>query len=197
MTLVKRSALASILISMGVAANLNMGNPLGPFLFAFGLLGVCGMNAYLYTGKVGLWYKDNKLSTLKVLVFNVLFGYLCGAAIGTLDFQIAELAMTKIVTWNFTPEFLIEAIFCGAIMYIAVFIYQICDSPLGILLGVPVFIFCGFQHSIANAIVLGVAYQIVPIGIEEVGLIAFAALGNAIGAILINELILVKDKYKY
>ena len=42
-------------------------------------------------------------------------------------------------------------------MYICVNEYKENNSIIGILYGVPLFIFCGFQHSIANIIILGVA----------------------------------------
>ena len=41
-------------------------------------------------------------------------------------------------------------------MYIAVYMYKK-GTPLGIIYGIPLFIFCGFQHCIANIITLGVA----------------------------------------
>ena len=41
-------------------------------------------------------------------------------------------------------------------MYIAVAMYRK-GTPLGIIFGIPLFIFCGFQHCIANIITLGVA----------------------------------------
>lgn len=40
--IIKKSSLAAILISFGVGVLLSIGNPIGPFLFAFGLLCVCG-----------------------------------------------------------------------------------------------------------------------------------------------------------
>ena len=45
---------------------------------------------------------------------------------------------------------------CGVIMYLAVKMYKE-KTALGIIFGVPLFIFSGFQHSIANIITLGVA----------------------------------------
>ena len=41
-------------------------------------------------------------------------------------------------------------------MYIAVLMYRK-GTPLGIIFGIPLFIFCGFQHCIANIITMGVA----------------------------------------
>ena len=49
-----------------------------------------------------------------------------------------------------------RSVMCGVIMYLAVAIFRK-GSKLGILFGVPLFIFCGFQHCIANVITLGVA----------------------------------------
>ena len=44
-------------------------------------------------------------------------------------------------------------------MYIAVYMYKK-GTPLGIIYGIPLFIFCGFQHCIANIITFGVARTI-------------------------------------
>jgi len=45
---------------------------------------------------------------------------------------------------------------CGVIMYIAVYMYKK-GTPFGIIYGIPLFIFCGFQHCIANVITMGIA----------------------------------------
>ena len=60
-------------------------------------------------------------------------------------------------------------------MYLAVEMYRR-GTKLGILIGVPLFIFCGFQHSIANVITMGVA-------MEFSWTILLCALGNFLGAI--------------
>ena len=44
----------------------------------------------------------------------------------------------------------------GVVMYLAVYMYKK-GTPLGIIFGIPLFIFCGYQHCIANIITLGVA----------------------------------------
>ena len=61
-------------------------------------------------------------------------------------------------------------------MYLAVALYRH-GTKLGIMFGVPLFIFCGFQHSIANVITLGVAVQFS-------WTVLLCALGNFIGAIV-------------
>ena len=149
---------ASLLIGLGDYVLLKIGEPLGPFLFAFGLLGVCVLGLNLFTGKCGFWFEDNiKLSELLIiLIANLVFGYLVGMVFGLIDESVFAVASTKVAGWECSPEFFLKAVMCGVIMYLAVAIYRK-GSLLGILFGVPLFIFCGFQHSIANAITMGVA----------------------------------------
>jgi formate/nitrite transporter FocA (FNT family) len=65
-------------------------------------------------------------------------------------------------------------------MYVAVKIFKK-GSPLGIVFGIPLFIFCGFQHCIANVITLGVARTF-----DWSLLLAIA--GNFIGSLLVSFL---------
>ncbi len=192
MRLIKKSALAAILIAFGVAVNLQMGYPLGPFLFAFGLLGVCAMDANLYTGRVGFWYQYYKMDTLLVFIWNCLFGGLCGVLLGAANPVLIHLATIKVMDWNFDAPFFIQSVFCGMIMYICVWMYKYKGMVWGILIGVPVFICCKFQHSIANAITLGVHMAGSDIEWSMVGLVIFAGIGNAVGAIIIDQL--MRDK---
>ena len=154
----KKSAAASLLIGLGNYVLLKVGSPLGPFLFAFGLLGVCVLGANLFTGKCGFLFADKikPLHLLTILLVNLLAGYLIGLAFSACDASVVEAARTKVATWDISWSFFIRSILCGVIMYLAVAIYRK-GSPLGIIFGIPLFIFCGFQHCIANIITLGVA----------------------------------------
>lgn len=67
----KRSILAPILIGLGAILLLYIGSPIGPFLFAFGLLGVCMLDADLFTGKAGCWVYCLVCSCLFFVVFNI------------------------------------------------------------------------------------------------------------------------------
>ena len=151
-----KSVLASILIGFGVAVLLFLGNPLGPILFAFGLMGVCYLQADLYTGKAGYYWKDKKANLATILILNLAAGYTFGLLLGYSSPQLIPVALEKIASWDFSIAFFIRSMFCGMIMYICVDIFKR-GSYIGILYGVPLFIFCGFQHCIANVIVLGVA----------------------------------------
>ena len=156
--LIRKSIAASVLIGLGNYVLLKLGNPLGPFLFAFGLLGVCVMGANLFTGKCGFLFEDKikPLNLALILLVNLLAGYLVGLLFSVCDAGIVAAAQEKVASWNFDWSFFVRSVMCGVIMYLAVTIFRK-GSKLGILFGVPLFIFCGFQHCIANVITLGVA----------------------------------------
>lgn len=156
--LIRKSIAASILIGLGNYVLLKLGTPLGPFLFAFGLLGVCVLGANLFTGKCGFLIEDKikPWRLLLILLINLAAGYLVGLLFSVCDAEIVSAAQAKVASWNSDWSFFVRSIMCGVIMFLAVAIYRK-NSKLGILLGVPLFIFCGFQHCIANVITLGVA----------------------------------------
>ena len=177
----EKSMLASFFIALGVAVNLTIGPPLGPFLFSFGLLSVCMFEANLFTGKAGYWWRSQKADLVFVLIGNIIWGWFFGWFIGAANPNLIPVALEKLVMIN-PIVYVIKSFFCGAIMYICVEIFKK-GSPMGIFLGVPLFILCGFQHSIANAITYGVA-QILP----NIGALGMCAFGNLAGAIFINLL---------
>lgn len=184
---------ASLLIGLGDFILLKIGEPIGPFLFAFGLMGVCTLGLNLFTGKCGFLFEDHISMTdiLIILVVNLLFGYLIGAMFGLIDDTVFTAACTKVANWECSGEFFLKAVLCGIIMYLAVAIYRK-GSPIGILLGVPLFIFCGFQHSIANVITMGVA-------LSFSWSIIVCIVGNFVGALfawLICAPVLVSDSKK-
>lgn len=156
--LVRKSIGASLLIALGDYALLKLGNPIGPVIFALGLLGVCYMGQNLFTGKCGFLFEDKikPFELLTILVVNLVAGYLIGLMFSTMDGALVEAAVSKVSSWEVSVAFFLKAVMCGAIMYIAVLMYRK-GTPLGILFGVPLFIFCGFQHCIANVITMGVA----------------------------------------
>lgn len=156
--LINKSIGASLLISLGDFALLKLGNPIGPVIFSFGLLGVCYMGLNLFTGKCGFLIEDKiKIRDLFIiLIVNLIFGYLIGLMYSITDRSLIDIATSKITKWDISISFFIKSMLCGIIMYIAVYMYRK-NTPLGIIFGIPLFIFCGFQHCIANIITLGVA----------------------------------------
>jgi len=176
--LVRKAILASLLIGLGNYILLKIGTPIGPFLFSLGLLAVCYMRANLFTGKCGFLFEDNiKLTDLGIiLAVNLISGYLLGAIFGLADADLVLAATSKISGWEFSFPFLVKAVLCGVVMFVAVYIYRK-GSPFGVLIGVPLFIFAGFQHCIANVITMGVA-------LSFDWSIFLAVVGNFVGSIL-------------
>ena len=176
--LVRLSAAASLLIGLGDFVLLKIGEPIGPFLFAFGLLGVCVLGLNLFTGKCGFLIEDKiKITDLIIiLLVNLICGYAIGVMFSLFDNAIIGVAEAKVASWSMSLEFFLKSVMCGVIMYLAVELYRR-GTKLGILLGVPLFIFCGFQHSIANVITMGVA-------VEFSWTILLCAAGNFVGAIV-------------
>lgn len=156
--LIRKSAGAAVLIGLGNFALLKLGNPIGPIIFAFGLLGVCYLGQNLFTGKCGFLFQDKipVLELLTILVVNLVAGYLVGMAFAAADPSIVPAASDKVASWDFSMAYFIKSVLCGVVMYLAAAIYKK-GSPLGIIFGIPLFIFCGFQHCIANVITMGVA----------------------------------------
>lgn len=177
--LINKSIAASLLIGLGNYALLKLGNPIGPVIFALGLLGVCYMGLNLFTGKCGFLVQDKiKWSDLLlILIFNLIGGYIFGLIFSYADKDIFANAVKKVATWDLSLSFLIKSILCGIIMYIAVLMYRK-GTPLGIIYGIPLFIFCGFQHCIANIITMGVARSF------DISIV-ICIIGNFVGSIFV------------
>ena len=177
--LINKSIGAAFLISLGNYALLKLGSPIGPVIFAFGLLGVCYLGQNLFTGKCGFFIEDKikPLDLFLILIVNLVAGYLFGLLYSVAEKDLIAVAVAKVDTWSFTLPFFIKSFLCGTIMYIAVKMYRE-HTPLGIIFGIPLFIFCGFQHCIANIITLGVARTM------DVSII-LAIAGNFIGSLFI------------
>lgn len=176
--LIKGAILASILIGLGDYVLLKVGAPLGAFLFALGLYGVCLLGANLFTGKCGFILENKKWLDLGIILLaNMVAGWMIGWAFSVADPVIHDAAVIKFNSWDLSLGFFLRSIFCGMIMYIAVKCYKM-GSIWGVFIGVPLFILAGFQHSIANVITAGAA-------VNWSWTILLCALGNFIGSITI------------
>ena len=185
---VKKAVGASIMIALGNYALMKLGNPIGPVIFAFGLLGVCFLGLNLFTGKCGFLFEKRLDPTelTVILLVNLAAGYLVGLLMSVADAGLIEPAAAKAAGWDFSFSFLIKAFFCGVIMYAAVKMYQK-NTSLGIIFGIPLFIFCGFQHCIANVITLGM-------GRTFSWTLLLAVIGNFAGSLLLSWVSREKDK---
>lgn len=145
--------LAGICISIGCVVNLRVGGVAGAVLFAFGLTTVVYYGMKLYTGTAGFIRRKGDWSMLAlVLIGNIIGCLLTAWLIGYAQPDCIEPA-SSILAGRLAKGpwacFLL-AIGCGFIMTTAVEFARK-GKMLPLLLGVPVFILCGFAHSIADA----------------------------------------------
>lgn len=145
--------LAGICISIGCVVNLRTGGVAGAVLFAFGLTTVVYYGLKLYTGTAGFIRKHGDWGMLAI----VLLGNIVGCLLSAWMIRYAQPdciePAAKILAGRLNKGvfacFLL-AIGCGFIMTTAVEFARK-GKMLPLLLGVPVFILCGFTHSIADA----------------------------------------------
>ena len=153
------SFFAGILIGLGAYGFLALGGLPGAVIFAFGLVGVVLSGALLYTGKAGVMTDIGALTW--IWLFNVLACILIGLLAASLGGEPVERARTVVAgrldqgPWR---GFL-RAVGCGLIIDISVWLYRKSKSLVPILFGVPLFIVCGFYHSIADVVYLVAAWQ--------------------------------------
>ena len=145
--------LAGICISIGCVVNLRVGGVAGAVLFAFGLTTVVYYGLKLYTGTAGFIRRQGDWSMLAVVLLGNIVGcWLMALLIGYAQPDCVEPA-AAILAGRLAKGPLacfLLAIGCGFIMTTAVEFARK-GKMLPLLLGVPVFILCGFAHSIADA----------------------------------------------
>ena len=106
-------------------------------------------------------------------------GYLFGLCMHVMDTDVAAAAAAKIPAYTISFPFFLKSVFCGIIMYLAVKMYRE-KNLFGIFFGVPLFIFCGFQHCIANIITIGASGTISP---YLIGCMLLCIAGNFAGSL--------------
>ncbi len=185
---------AGMSISIGGAAFLmcyNENKYVGALLFCVGLLSVCWFGFSLYTGKIGLIIESHSKEDISALLLGLLgntvaaiaCGYLLAYAIPTIREVATSLAAAKLAQ-GYLNGF-IRAIFCGILIYVAVYVYGKKKSVLGVILGIPAFIVSGYEHSIADMFYFaasGVASW------QAFGYIWIVIIGNSVGGLLIPAL---------
>ena len=148
------SLFAGLLIGLGAYGFLALGGIPGAVIFAFGLVGVVLSGTLLYTGKAGVMTDWGALT--KIWLFNVVGCILIGLLVVSLGGEPMERAQTVVAgrlaqgPWR---SFL-RSVGCGLIIDIAVWLYRTKGSLVPVLFGVPLFILCGFYHSIADVVYL-------------------------------------------
>ena len=165
-------------------------------LFSIGLILVCTLGLQLYTGKVGVVFdnreqlKENAINLPIMLAGNAIGAFGLGIICHFVFMNIPEVAdrilAISLGKTNSTTVFL-QGIFCGALVYIAVYFFKNLQNwamkIIGIITAVTLFVYCGFQHCIANMFYFGMAFNW---NIDMLWNLLIVILTNSIGALLIR-----------
>ena len=181
-----RSTAAGAAIGLGgYAALLADGGLVGATLFSAGLIIVLACGLPLYTGRVG------RASSWNLKEPVVLAGNFVGAAL------VAELcrnAATERALFDGCFDsrtaigagpFFVESILCGALVWAAVESYRETKSFVPVVFCVATFVFCGFEHCVADAFYLSIDNPFATFA-NDGKYLALAVAGNATGAVVMS-----------
>ncbi len=124
----------------------------GAVLFSFGLLTVIGYRLKLYTGTAG-FIEKNEVGQLFMILLGNIVGCLCVsmlARVSPMDIQAAAQNVLELRLKTGPVGCGLLGIGCGFIMTTSVEFGRK-KQYLPLLLGVPLFIVCGFTHCVADA----------------------------------------------
>lgn len=178
-----RGVLAGLMISIGGYVYLGCENRVvGAVFFTVGLITITLFGFDLYTGKIGYWLgqsRQERWQTLLSLPCNAVGCLIAGLARRPAG---AVLALCEARLAKAPLTLLVDGIFCGILIFICVEIYKTRGTVLGILICIPTFILCRFEHSIADVFYFCNARIF---SWQAVLVVVLVALGNALGALII------------
>ena len=190
------SILAGICISIGCVVNLRVGGVAGAVLFAFGLTTVVYYGLKLYTGTAGFIRIKGDWTMLGLVLVGNIIGCLLSAWLITYAQPDCIEPASKILAGRLAKGpfacFLL-AIGCGFIMTTAVEFARK-GKMLPLLLGVPVFILCGFAHSIADAFYFLISPSAQLLQADVLIVYVFEVLGNFVGCNLYRWMLVFEAK---
>lgn len=176
-----KAVCAGIAISIGCITNLVAGNKLvGAVLFGVGLLAVCVHGFTLFTGTVCRvsGTRESIIFNAKTLFLNAVGVVIAAVIFGmsNIDTNVMTLVANKIAE---SPlEIIGKAMFCNILICIAVDEWKEQKNSLMVLFPVTVFVFCGFEHCIANLFYMLAAKTF------SITFFFWNVVGNAIGGIM-------------
>ena len=175
-----------------------MGLFLASALFSVGLILVCVLGLQLYTGKIGTVFDgetkrdviNNAINLPIMLVGNTIGAFALGIVCHFIFMNVPEVASRIAVIAQGKMDsntVFIQGILCGALVYIAVYFYKNLQNYgmkiIGIITAVTLFVYCGFQHCIANMFYFGMDFNW---KLEILWNILIVILTNSIGALLVR-----------
>lgn len=148
----KSSIVAGIAIGIAGIGFLATTNIIGSVLFAFALLTVVAYKLSLYTGTAGFINK-NEINKLILILFGNIIGCFLMALMARLSplplQESAQILLNNRLNMGYVNGGILS-IACGFIMTTAV-TFARKGNNLPLLFGIPLFITCGYPHSIADA----------------------------------------------
>lgn len=204
-SILAKAIMSGIMIGIGGIVYLMVDNKyLGGLLFSFGLFTIIQCGFALYTGKVGYIPENKPIYIREVLI--TLLGNIIGTGvaaglarltrIGTTIQERASAAMDTKMNDSVLSQ-IVLGLFCGLLMYLAVDNGKRCKQSgsdfsfvFGMAVPVMVFIFCGFNHSIADCFYMFAANPSFKGGLY----VLTVAVGNALGGMLIPMMKKLFDK---
>lgn len=173
---------AGMLIGVGGYANLISQNKiLGALLFSFGLVSILELSLPLYTGRIAYVGDGAGLIDLSImLIANFAGAALLGLFVWWTNPFLAD-AVVSVKAGTPYANLLFSSYLCGICVYCAVEGFKRTKSLLAIMLPVFLFVYCGFDHCIANMFYS--AASSIPISFRK---ILVAALGNSFGALTLH-----------
>lgn len=183
---------AGILIAVGGTVYLSCHNKyIGAVLFSVALLCICLKGYSLFTGKIGFIPEKHGREELSVLFLGLLGNaaavFVCGIVLNIALPGVGEAATEACSSKLCQPLYssLVRSIFCGILMYLAVSIYRDRGKLIGVLFCIPVFILCGFEHSVADMFYFALAGKAT---LRTFAFLGTVLIGNSAGAMLLPVL---------
>ena len=183
---------AGLMVSIGCTVFLACENKVvGSVLFTVALLVICFRGYSLYTGKIGFIPFSHTKEDFSVLLLGLLgnaigmiaFGLLISVALPNIKEDAISLCSAKLK--QPLEQTVIRGLFCGVLMFIAVYVYKENKSIVAIIFAIPTFILCGFEHSVADIGYFAIANMF---SLKIVLFILLVVVGNTIGSMILPYL---------
>ena len=174
----------------------------GSMIFSVGLILVCAFSLNLYTGKIGIFLdvrekiKENSINLPIILLGNAIGAFGLGIICHFIFMNWADFANSFSGEHSITVAkcssntVFIQGILCGALVYIAVYCYKNFENwamkIIGIIVSVTLFVYCGFQHCIANMFYFAIEFNW---NIDILWNLLIVILTNSVGALLVRCLV--------
>ena len=199
------SGMAALLSTTRIEGGL--GKFIGSFMFSLGLYTILTFEMKLFTGLVPSiptmgaknWWKlpvcflCNAVGVIAsgwMSTFMPVFGEVSAAG--------SSLIAVKLNMDSWAMNALCSGFLCGVLITIAVWalhhtLYKGLSTSMGVILPIIVFVFCGFDHSVANVLYF---YFLGEFSWKVIGYVLLSIIGNIIGGLSLPVVMMIRDMHK-